>query len=58
MDRRWDGNVVDWILSVRDADNWPAVVNEVIKFGVHCNAGADYPWSCWLLKADSGRWSS
>lgn len=30
---------MDWILPVRDRDNWPAVVNEVIKFRVHCNAG-------------------
>jgi hypothetical protein len=34
MDHRWDGNVVDWILPVRDRDNWPAVVNEGIKVRV------------------------
>jgi len=32
MDHRWDGNVVEWILPVRDGDNWPAVVSEVVKF--------------------------
>lgn len=39
MDRRWDAKVVDWIHPVRDRDNWPAVVNGVIKFRLHYNAG-------------------
>jgi hypothetical protein len=41
----WNGSyvkVVDWIISVRDRDDWPAVVIEVIKFPGHCIAGVSW----------------
>ena len=39
LDHSWEGKVVNLSHQVWDRDNWPTVVNEAVKFRVHCNAG-------------------